>query len=117
MRSILSLFVCGFPVLSWAGVAAQTYPTKPLRMVVTFTAGGSSDAMARSVAKALADDIGQQVVIENRPGAGGNIGAEYVARAPAAGYTLLFGAIGPHAIGPPLTKNHSSHPVNARAPA
>ncbi|HEX9465504.1 MAG TPA: tripartite tricarboxylate transporter substrate binding protein [Alphaproteobacteria bacterium] len=112
MRSILSLFVCGFAVLSWAGVDAQTYPNKPLRMVVTFTAGGSSDAMARSVAKALADDIGQQVVIENRPGAGGNIGAEYVARAPADGYTLLFGTIGTMGIGPALYKNLSYDPVN-----
>lgn len=111
MRPILSLFVCGIAALSWAGAGAQTYPNKPLRMVVTFAAGGSSDAMARSVARALGDDIGQQVVIDNRPGAGGNIGAEYVARSAADGYTLLFGTIGTMGIGPALYKNLSYDPV------
>ena len=112
MRPFLSLLVGAFVVLSWAHAEAQTYPTKPLRMVVTFAAGGSSDAMARSVAKAISDDIGQQIVIDNRPGAGGNIGAEYVARAPADGYTLLFGTIGAMGIGPALYKNLNYDPVN-----
>ena len=112
MKRRLLLLVCGLAVLGTAPAVAQTYPNKPLHMIVTFAAGGSSDAMARSVAKAISEDVGQQVVIENRPGAGGNIGAEYVARAAPDGYTLLFGTIGTMGIGPALYKNLTYDPVN-----
>jgi tripartite-type tricarboxylate transporter receptor subunit TctC len=61
------------------GAAAQTYPDRPVTMVVTFAAGGSSDVLARAVAAAMSQGLGKQIVVENRPGAGGNIGAEAVA--------------------------------------
>lgn len=113
----LGLLACALGVMvGGADAAAQTYPSKPLRMVATFAAGGSADAMARAVAKAMTDDLGQQVVIENRPGAGGNIGAEYVARAAPDGYTMLFGTNGTMGIGPALYKNLTYDPVNDLAP-
>ena len=96
---------------SCATAGAQTFPAKPLHLIVTFAAGGSSDAMARTVAKFMGEDLAQQVVIENRPGAGGNIGAEYVARAAPDGYTMLFGTIGTMGIGPALYKNLSYDPM------
>jgi tripartite-type tricarboxylate transporter receptor subunit TctC len=69
---------------------AQAFPTKPVRLVVPFAAGGPTDIMTRALAKLMAGPLGQQVVVENRPGAGGNIAAAYVASSPADGYTLLI---------------------------
>lgn len=93
-------FACSFN-----GAAAQTYPDRPVTMIVTFAAGGSSDVLARAVAAAMSQGLGKQIVIENRPGAGGNIGAEAVAKATPDGYTLLFGTNGTLGIGPALHKN------------
>ena len=73
-----------------SSACAQTYPAKPVRMIVPFTPGGGSDIVGRVVAQRLSAALGQQFVVENRPGAGGRIGTEAVARAPADGYTLLF---------------------------
>jgi tripartite-type tricarboxylate transporter receptor subunit TctC len=70
---------------------AQTYPSKPIRLVNAFAPGGASDVVARHFAQRLTETMGQQVTVENRTGAGGNIAAEYVARSPADGYTLLVG--------------------------
>src|SRR5215470_12295807 len=69
---------------------AQAYPSRPVRIIVGFPAGGPVDIVARIVGQSLSERLGQQFVIENRPGAGGNVGAEAVARAPADGYTLLI---------------------------
>lgn len=83
---------------------AQTYPTKPVKLVVPYPPGGPTDIVARLVAQKLSDAMGQQFIIDNRPGAGGNPGAELVARSPADGYTLVV-ATTAHAINPSLFKN------------
>jgi tripartite-type tricarboxylate transporter receptor subunit TctC len=84
------------------GASAQTYPTKPIRVVVPFPAGGTTDVLARAVAQKLTESLGQPAVVDNRPGAGGNIGAELVAKSAPDGYTLLMGTVGTHAINPSL---------------
>jgi tripartite-type tricarboxylate transporter receptor subunit TctC len=88
--------------LAFAGIAhAQTsFPAKPLRMIVPFGVGGASDFVARIIGPRLSDQLGQPIVIENRPGAGGNVGMEAAARSTPDGYTLLLGNVGPLAINP-----------------
>ena len=83
---------------------AQGFPTKPVRLVVPQTPGGASDALARIVAQKLSDKWGQPVIVENRAGAGGNIGMDVVAKAPADGYTLLMSYVGSHAINASIYK-------------
>ena len=85
-----------------SGVHAQTYPGKPIRFVVPFAAGGGSDLVARTVALRLTDALGQSVVVDNRAGAAGTIGADIAAKAPADGHTLLLGSSGPVTINPVL---------------
>jgi len=91
-------------LLTWVAAStlttsqAQTFPSKPVRIVVPQTPGGASDALARIVGQKLSEKWGQAVVIENRAGAGGNIGMDAVAKAPADGYTLLMSYVGSHAI-------------------
>ncbi|MFJ1255078.1 Bug family tripartite tricarboxylate transporter substrate binding protein [Cupriavidus sp. CuC1] len=89
LQAMLATAVAGTALI--AGTAqASSYPDKPLRMLVAFSPGGPTDIIARVIARKLGDRLGQQVVVENRPGAGGNIAAEQVSKAPADGYTLLY---------------------------
>lgn len=86
-----SLLVLSLLALACGGALAQSWPDRPIKMVVPFPPGGGADNAARAFGEKLASLLGQPVVIDNKPGASGNIGAETVARAPADGYTLLFG--------------------------
>ena len=88
-------------------VIAQTvFPTKPLHLIVPYPPGGPLDIMARVLAEKVKTSLGQPVVVENKPGAGGNIGADLVAKAPRDGYTLVMGAVATHAINHWLFKHH-----------
>lgn len=107
----------------WAGMlavsaaaAAQGFPNKPVRIIVPQTPGGASDTLARIVGQKLSDKWGQPVVIENRAGAGGNIGMEFVTTAPADGHTLLMSYVGTQAINGALYKNLSFDPGKDFAP-
>ncbi len=101
---------------SGAATAQTSYPTKPIRMVVPFTPGGSTDILARSIGMELSKAWGQPVIIDNVPGAGGAIGADKVAKAPADGYTLLMGHIGTLAVNPSLYPKLAYDPVKDFAP-
>jgi tripartite-type tricarboxylate transporter receptor subunit TctC len=81
---------------------AQSYPDKPVRVIIPFAAGGTTDLMGRILAQKLSDSLGQRFVVENRAGAGGNVGSAMVAKAPADGYTLGMGTVSSHAINPNL---------------
>ena len=94
------------------GALAQSYPSKPITMVVPQAAGGTNDIVARSIAPALGDALGASIVVENRPGAGGNIGTQGVARATKDGYTLLLTINSAQAINPSLYKNPGFDPIN-----
>jgi tripartite-type tricarboxylate transporter receptor subunit TctC len=102
--------------LEGRSVGDQAYPNRPIRLLVGLPAGGSTDVMARIVAAKLGDALGQQVVVENRPGSGGLIAAETAARAQPDGHTLLFGAISYSAIFASLYKNLPYDPVKDFAP-
>lgn len=109
-RSILkqTAFASLALVAGLAGTAparADTFPNRPVTMVVPFTPGGPTDALARTFANALHEQLGQSIVVENKPGAAGNLGAAAVARAKADGYTLLFASSGPLLINASLFKN------------
>ena len=90
MRALLLAVVSLFS----AAVAAQTYPGKPIRIVVPYAAGGTSDILARQIGPKLTDAWGQPVIVENKPGANGNVGADFVAKSAADGYTLLLTDLG-----------------------
>ncbi len=99
-------------VLLVAGTAyAQEYPTKPIRMIIPFAPGGASDLVARIITPGLAKELGQQIVVDNRGGASGNIGVEAAARSAPDGYTVLLGNIGTMAINPGLFPKFPINPV------
>ncbi|MCC6534326.1 MAG: tripartite tricarboxylate transporter substrate binding protein [Burkholderiales bacterium] len=96
--------------------AAEAFPSKPIRMLVGFAAGGANDLVARAVATRLSTRLGRTVVVENRPGAGGNVATEVVARAAPDGYTLLLGSVSSIAMGPALYRSVPYDPIKDFAP-
>lgn len=114
---MLKSILLGAALLTAAStVAAQAYPTRPVRFVVPYAPGGSTDTLARSIATVLADQLGQQVVVDNRTGANGDIGMTIVAKAPADGYTVVLGYIANLGIGPSLYEKMPYDPVKDFAP-
>ncbi len=95
---------------------AQNYPAKTITIIVPFAAGGTTDILARIVAQGMGSELGQPVVVDNRAGAGGNIGGQLAARAPADGYTLFMGTVGTHAINAALYKKMPFDPIKDFAP-
>ena len=94
-------FLAAIAAVAFSGVAqAQPFPSRPIKLVVPFTAGGSTDTVARIIAEKLTTRLGQPVLVDNRAGAGGAVGSEFVAKAPADGYTLLVGTSSTMAIAP-----------------
>ncbi|HBD32217.1 MAG TPA: ABC transporter substrate-binding protein, partial [Cupriavidus sp.] len=106
-----ALAATGFTFAAQASAQGTPYPAKPVRVVVAFTAGGTTDMLARSVSQQLAQRFKQSFVVDNRPGAGGNIGTEYVVRSPADGYTLLVNSVGPISINQTLYKRLNYDPL------
>jgi tripartite-type tricarboxylate transporter receptor subunit TctC len=96
--------------LSASAALAADYPTKPIHLIVPFPPGGGNDTVARAIAQQVGPDLGQPLVIDNRPGAGGSVGAELAAKAPADGYTLFLAGVGSHAVNPNL---HRKLPYDA----
>jgi len=113
----VSLIVALTLMLASASVKADdTYPNRPVRIVVSFSAGGPTDIVGRIFAQKLAEQLGQQFFVENKVGAGGNIGADVVAKAPPDGYTLLVATVSTHAINPGLYSKMPYDPVKDFAP-
>ncbi|WP_287879809.1 tripartite tricarboxylate transporter substrate binding protein [Acidovorax sp.] len=113
--AVLASLAAGTAALPGAALA-QTYPTKPISIVVPFSAGGTTDILARLVGQYLSTELGQPVVVENKAGAGGNIGGQYAAKAAADGYTLFMGTVGTHAINASLYKKMPFDPIKDFAP-
>ena len=116
LGSIASAVVLTAGLLGGTSALAQAYPTKPVTIIVPFAAGGTTDILARIIGQALTAELGQSVVVDNRAGAGGNIGGQAAAKATPDGHTLFMGTVGTHAINASLYKKMPFDPVKDFAP-
>ena len=115
--SLLGHLTLAMALLGWAGgAAAQGFPSKPVRIVVPFPPGGSTDLLARRIAEKWQQSLGQPVVVENRPGAGGVTGSDFVARAAPDGHTLVMGVTGSHGVSISLNPRLPYHPLRSFEP-
>jgi len=115
-RIMAAVFAVVLAALAAPSPAAETYPNKAVRVIVPFPAGGPLDVVARAIGQKLSDAWGQPVIIDNRPGAGGNIGADLVAKSTPDGYTILEGALSTHAVNLSLYSKLPYDPVRDFAP-
>ena len=116
-RAIAFALLAATPLMGFGeDASAQRFPEKPLRIVVIFPAGGAADVLARTIADKLRESWGQPVIVENRPGASGNIAAEAVARSTPDGYTILLGGLTTHGINPSLYRHLPYDPIKDFAP-
>ncbi|WP_171015984.1 tripartite tricarboxylate transporter substrate binding protein [Ramlibacter sp. 2FC] len=121
VKTLRRLALCasaGAALLAWAPLAGAqpAWPAKPVKIVVPFAPGGTTDILARAVAPELSRAFGQQFIVENRAGAGGNVGADIVAKSPGDGYTLLMGTVGTHGINRALYDKLPYDPIKDFAP-
>lgn len=115
-KKIINTVLTVLGVFASCAVMAQAYPNKPIALVVPQAAGGTNDIVARLIAPSYGDAIGTSIVVENKPGAGGNIGTQAVARSPKDGYTILLTINSAQAINPALYKNPGFDPINDFVP-
>src|SRR6476661_4536302 len=101
-RFVAAAAIAGVVAAGALPAKAQAFPSRPARLIVPFPPGGPLDVVGRGIAQKLSETWGQAVVVENKPGAGGNIGADLVAKSPPDGYTILLGALSTHAVNPSL---------------
>lgn len=116
MQGVIRSALLVLAVFAHPAFAVDDYPSKPVSLVVGFAAGGSADVIGRIVGAELSKILGQQIVVENKPGAGGIIAAEYVARSASNGYTIFIGGPGPNAIAPTLYPQLPYDPIKDFAP-
>lgn len=107
----IRVFIVFIAFIANVSAQSQPYPNKPIKIISPFATGGIADTFSRVVGQGLSESLGQPVVVENKTGGGGNIGADFVAKAPADGYTLVMGNIGSHAVNPYLIKNMPYDPL------
>ncbi|MGE0222871.1 MAG: Bug family tripartite tricarboxylate transporter substrate binding protein [Acetobacteraceae bacterium] len=115
MRKFAAILAFGLLLCGAAG-AQDKYPSKPIRMVVPFSAGGPSDIVGRIVGAKMGEALGQQIIVDNRAGAGGKIGSDIVAKAAPDGYTIVLATVSTHATNPSLYRNISYDPIKDFAP-
>jgi tripartite-type tricarboxylate transporter receptor subunit TctC len=115
-RAMLGAMALSALALALPSAAQGNWPTKPVRIVVPFAAGGTTDILARALAPELSKAFGQSFIVDNRAGAGGNVGAEVVARSPGDGYTLLMGTVGTHGINRALYSKLPYDPIKDFVP-
>ena len=118
MKTLTRTLACFVALALGSAIASaqESYPSKPVRLIVSFAAGGPTDTVARIMGARLAELLGQPIIVENKTGAGGNIGADVVAKAPADGYTLLMATVSTHAINPGLYRNMPYDPIRDFTP-
>ncbi len=116
LRTLALILLAAIALVAPPLVGAQSYPSRPVKLVVPFPPGGSLDIAGRLIAQRLTEMWGQAVVVENKPGAGGNIGADFVAKSTPDGYTILLGALSTHAVNPNLYANMPYDAVKDFAP-
>lgn len=115
-RSVLAGAFLAAASMPWPTLAQSPYPTRPITLVVPFAAGGSTDVVGRLIAQKMGELLGQQVVVENVVGAGGNVGAARVVKAAPDGYTILMGTVATHALNPLILKRKPYDPVSDFSP-